>query len=101
MRLGRGDLDDVTAAVLGVTAAPSEVLGLELVEQKDEVVGVHVEDVAELLLGKPVALCQVGQNHEVAQPHAQQLLRSAPVHDLREPCQKHDRARLGRWPHGP
>jgi len=63
------ELDDVAAAVGGVTAAHDQVLTVEVVEQPDQVGGVDAQPVAQRALGRGAVVAQVAQGDEVA--HAQ------------------------------
>jgi hypothetical protein len=53
---GLGDQHAVTAAILGITAADEMAAVLELVEEEDDVLGVHAQRVDQLLLGRPVVI---------------------------------------------
>lgn len=75
-------LHAVTAAVLGV-ATTHDVAGvLELVEQQDDVLGIHAERVDELLLRDAVVISHVAEGHEQAQIHPEQVGTDPPHHLL-------------------
>ena len=82
----------MAAAVLGVAAALGPAGLLELVEQQDAVVGVQHQRLAEVLLARRGALVQVAEHQELAQPHAEQLLRARAVHGLGEVEDEGERA---------
>jgi hypothetical protein len=86
-----GDADDVAAAVVGVAAALDPAVGLEVVEQEDQVVRVHVQGLAELLLQDAAAVADVAERPELLDAHAEDVLRAAPVHHPREPREQHHR----------
>jgi hypothetical protein len=65
----RREADEVTPPVGGVTRADDEAVGLERVEQPDEVARVDPERAAELLLGKRSGLVEMVENRELVRAH--------------------------------
>jgi hypothetical protein len=92
---GRRDADDVAPAIVGITAALDPAVGLEVVEEEDQVVRIHVEGLPQLLLEQGSVLADVAERPELLDAHAQELLGAAPVDDAREAREQHQRARSG------
>ena len=82
----------MAAAVIGVSQPGHVAQILELVQQQHDVVGVHAEGVREGLLRALVVIADVGERHEVAQVHAQQLLVATAVELLGQARHQHHRA---------
>src|SRR5207244_10916163 len=89
---GRSDLDDVPPAVARIATTLDEALVLQVVEQKDEVVGVEVQRLAELLLRRFPLVAQVVQRDVLLEAHAQQVLARAAIDDARQARQQHHRS---------
>ncbi len=53
---GRRDLDEMAPTVAGIAQASAVAELLELVQEQDDVVGVHAEGVGEILLGAAVVV---------------------------------------------
>ena len=87
---GLSDVHAVAAPVLGITAADQVTAVLELVEEQDNVLGVHAEHVDQLLLRSAVVVAEVTERHEEPEVHPEQL-GPAPAHHLLEQArdQKH------------
>src|SRR6266851_1127980 len=82
-----GQLDEVTAPVVGVAPAHREPGRFQLVEEQHHPVGVDQEGLLQLLLGDAAMVPNVAQEHELLEAHAQELFGGAPVQrlgDLRE-----------------
>ena len=89
---GLGDLHAVAAAVLGI-AATDEVSGvLELIEEQDDVLGVHAQCIDQLLLRRALVIAQVTEGHEEAQVHPKEVRIRAPHHLLGQSRQQDHRA---------
>src|SRR5262249_18715379 len=65
---------------------------LELVEEQDDVVGVHAEGVRERLLGAGIVIPDVRQRDEMAEVHTQKLLVTTTVELLGQTRHQHHRA---------
>jgi hypothetical protein len=66
-----GQLDDVAAAVLGRAPAQDQPVGLELVEQADQVRAIGLQRGGERLLGGTAVVAQDGQGDEVSRAQAE------------------------------
>jgi hypothetical protein len=86
----------VPSAVLGVAAAGDVPEILQLIQQQDDVVGVHAERLGQLLLGRPVMVAQVAEGHHQPHVYSQQLLVAAAVDLLGQPRQQDHRAWIAR-----
>ena len=84
----RGQLDEVPAPVLRVTGPHDEAVGLEGVEQGDEVAGVDPQRPAEVLLGERPGVAHVMEHGELVGAHPE-LLERMPDPVARHPCQAH------------
>ena len=82
----------VAAAILGVTATDEIAAVLELVEEQDDVLGVHAQRVDQLLLGRAIVIGEVTQGHEEAQIHPEEIGIRAPHHLLGQSRQQDHRA---------
>jgi hypothetical protein len=71
LRAGFGEYYDVAAAILGRAPPLDQTLGLEFVEQYDDVRPVHLQRERERLLGDAVATPQHRERDEVARPQAE------------------------------
>ncbi len=71
LRAGFGERDDVAAAILGRAPSLDEILGLEFVEQSDDVRPVHLQRARERLLSDAVATPQHRERDEVARSQAE------------------------------
>ena len=71
LRAGFGEHDDVAAAILGRAPSLDQILGLEFVEQSDDVRPVHLQRARERLLSDAVAAPQHREGDEVARSQAE------------------------------
>ena len=71
LRAGFGEHDDVAAAILGRAPSLDEILGLEFVEQSDDVRPVHLQRARERLLSDAVAAPQHRERDQVARPQTE------------------------------
>ena len=92
-------LDDVAPPVVGVATPLDEPLVLEVVQQEDEVVGVEVQRLAELLLRGVPLVSEVVERDVLLEPDPEQLFARAAVDDAREPRQQHHRSGRPRMLH--
>ena len=74
---GRSDLDDVTAPIQRIAATRGQAVGLELVEDDHEVVGVGAHQLGQGLLGETLVAAQEPEGEEVAHRDAHLVLVAA------------------------
>jgi hypothetical protein len=89
-----GELDEVAAAVVGRPPPGDEAVGLELVEQADEVRPIDVERARERLLRAVAVIAEQGQGDEVARTEAERRQRGLRA----EPGQPGEVVEQGRRP---
>ncbi len=93
LRAHGGELDHVATAIAGVAQARGVAQLLELVEQQNDVVGVHTERLGQLVLRAGIVVTHIAERDQVTQLHSQQLVAAAPVDLLGQPGEQHHRAR--------
>src|SRR5712664_545092 len=94
--LTRGcQLDEVTAAVVGVAPADREPGRFQLVQEQHHAVGVDQEGLLQLLLGDAAMVPNVAQEHELLEAHPQDLFGGAPVQRLGDLREQRDQPYVG------
>lgn len=83
--------DEVASPVGGIPGTDDETVGLEGVQQADEVAGVDPEGAAEFLLGQGSRIVEVVEDSELVRPHLEGLQRATELiaGDAREPEDQH------------
>jgi hypothetical protein len=97
-----GQLEQVAAAIVGIAATDQRAVGLELVDQGDEVAGMDPQRAPERLLRHRTGLVELVQDRELGspQPDRRQGIPEALARGTREPEEEHPATRLRCRPGG-